>query len=124
MIKEKLIFPFLDIELHAFDLGIENRDATNDQGQHYFIQVMVHKLNSMIYNLLYFFMYFIKFPENIWILKCLKTVIFQFTVTIDCANAIKKYNVGVKCATITPDENRVTGKQSLLPHILIFKFKH
>ncbi|KFM80125.1 Isocitrate dehydrogenase [NADP] cytoplasmic, partial [Stegodyphus mimosarum] len=60
LIKEKLIFPFLDIELHSFDLGIENRDATNDQ------------------------------------------------VTIDCANAIKKYNVGVKCATITPDENRVT----------------
>ncbi|XP_035227624.1 isocitrate dehydrogenase [NADP] cytoplasmic-like [Stegodyphus dumicola] len=59
LIKEKLIFPFLDIELHSFDLGIENRDATNDQ------------------------------------------------VTIDCANAIKKYNVGVKCATITPDENRV-----------------
>jgi len=59
LIKEKLILPFLDIELHFFDLGIENRDATNDQ------------------------------------------------VTIDCANAIKKYNVGVKCATITPDENRV-----------------
>jgi len=60
LIKEKLIFPFLDIDLHVYDLGIENRDATNDQ------------------------------------------------VTIDCANAIKKYNVGVKCATITPDENRVT----------------
>lgn len=60
LIKDKLIFPFLEIELHAFDLGIEHRDSTNDQ------------------------------------------------VTIDCANAIKKYNVGVKCATITPDENRVT----------------
>lgn len=60
LIKEKLIFPFLDVELHVYDLGIENRDATDDQ------------------------------------------------VTIDCANAIKKYNVGVKCATITPDENRVT----------------
>jgi len=59
LIKEKLIFPFLEIDLHSFDLGIEHRDATNDQ------------------------------------------------VTIDCANAIKKYNVGVKCATITPDENRV-----------------
>jgi len=58
-IKEKLIFPFLDMELHSYDLGIENRDATDDQ------------------------------------------------VTIDCANAIKKYNVGIKCATITPDENRV-----------------
>ncbi|GFR22584.1 isocitrate dehydrogenase cytoplasmic [Trichonephila clavata] len=59
LIKEKLILPFLDIELHTYDLGIENRDATNDE------------------------------------------------VTIECANAIKKYNVGVKCATITPDENRV-----------------
>ncbi|KAK5644448.1 hypothetical protein RI129_005748 [Pyrocoelia pectoralis] len=58
-IKEKLILPFLDIELHVYDLGIENRDKTNDQ------------------------------------------------VTVDCANAIKLYNVGVKCATITPDEKRV-----------------
>lgn len=59
-IKEKLILPFLDIELHTFDLGIEYRDKTEDQ------------------------------------------------VTIDCAEAVKKYNVGIKCATITPDENRVT----------------
>jgi isocitrate dehydrogenase len=59
LIKEKLIFPFVNVELHFFDLGIENRDATDDQ------------------------------------------------VTIDCANAILKYNVGVKCATITPDEKRV-----------------
>lgn len=59
IIKDKLILPFLDIELHVFDLGIEHRDATNDQ------------------------------------------------VTIDCANAVKKYNVGIKCATITPDEKRV-----------------
>jgi len=58
-IKEKLIFPFVDLELHTYDLGIEHRDATDDQ------------------------------------------------VTIDCANAIKKYNVGIKCATITPDEKRV-----------------
>lgn len=58
-IKEKLIFPFIEMELHSFDLGIENRDATEDQ------------------------------------------------VTVDCANAIKKYNVGIKCATITPDEKRV-----------------
>lgn len=57
-----MILPFLDIELHTYDLGIEHRDKTNDQ------------------------------------------------VTIDCAEAIKKYNVGIKCATITPDENRVTGK--------------
>lgn len=59
LIKEKLILPFLDIDLHVFDLGIENRDATEDQ------------------------------------------------VTIDCANAVKQYNVGIKCATITPDEKRV-----------------
>ncbi|RWS09038.1 Isocitrate dehydrogenase [NADP] cytoplasmic-like protein, partial [Dinothrombium tinctorium] len=59
LIKEKLIFPFVDVELHTYDLGIEHRDATNDQ------------------------------------------------VTIDCAHAILKYNVGVKCATITPDEKRV-----------------
>ncbi|GIV27917.1 MAG: isocitrate dehydrogenase [NADP] [Bacteroidia bacterium] len=59
MIKEKLIFPYLDLDIKYFDLGIQNRDATNDQ------------------------------------------------VTIDAANAIKQYNVGIKCATITPDEARV-----------------
>ncbi len=59
MIKDKLILPYLDIELLYFDLGIEHRDATDDQ------------------------------------------------VTIDAAEAIKKHNVGVKCATITPDEGRV-----------------
>lgn len=59
LIKEKLIFPFVDVDLHSYDLGIEERDKTNDQ------------------------------------------------VTVDCAEAIKKYNVGVKCATITPDEARV-----------------
>ncbi len=59
MIKDKLILPYLDIELLYFDLGIEHRDATGDQ------------------------------------------------VTIDAAEAIKKHNVGVKCATITPDEARV-----------------
>ena len=58
-IKEKLIHPYLDIDLKYYDLGIDHRDATNDQ------------------------------------------------VTIDSANAIKKYGVGVKCATITPDEQRV-----------------
>src|SRR5450432_329881 len=58
-IKQQLTQPYLDIELEYYDLGIENRDATNDQ------------------------------------------------VTIDSANAIKKYGVGVKCATITPDEARV-----------------
>lgn len=59
MIKDKLIFPYLDLDIKYYDLGIEHRDATNDQ------------------------------------------------VTIDAAEAIKKYNVGIKCATITPDENRV-----------------
>jgi isocitrate dehydrogenase len=58
-IKEKLIHPYLDIDLKYYDLGIQNRDATNDQ------------------------------------------------VTIEAAEAIKKYGVGVKCATITPDEARV-----------------
>ena len=58
-IKQKLILPYLDIDLKYYDLGMENRDATDDQ------------------------------------------------VTIDSANAIKKYGVGVKCATITPDEARV-----------------
>lgn len=58
-IKERLILPYLDIDLEYYDLGIENRDATADQ------------------------------------------------VTIDAANAIKRQGVGVKCATITPDEARV-----------------
>ena len=58
-IKEKLVLPYIDVDLHYYDLGIENRDKTNDQ------------------------------------------------VTIDSAEAIKKYGVGVKCATITPDEDRV-----------------
>lgn len=58
-IKDKLILPYLDIDLKVYDLGIENRDKTNDQ------------------------------------------------VTIQCAEAVKKYNVGIKCATITPDEKRV-----------------
>jgi isocitrate dehydrogenase len=59
LIKDKLIHPYLDVNLAYYDLGIESRDATNDQ------------------------------------------------ITIDAANAIKKYGVGVKCATITPDEARV-----------------
>jgi len=58
-IKEQLILPYLDINIKYYDLGIENRDATNDQ------------------------------------------------VTVDAANAILQYNVGIKCATITPDEARV-----------------
>ncbi|CAD5226624.1 unnamed protein product [Bursaphelenchus xylophilus] len=59
LIKEKLINPYVDLKIHYFDLGIENRDKTDDQ------------------------------------------------VTIDAAEATKKYNVAVKCATITPDEARV-----------------
>ena len=59
LIKDKLIHPYLDLDLDYYDLGIEHRDATDDQ------------------------------------------------VTIDAANAIKKHGVGVKCATITPDEARV-----------------
>lgn len=58
-IKDKLILPYLDIDIKYFDLGMEHRDLTNDQ------------------------------------------------VTVDAAEAIKKYNVGIKCATITPDEARV-----------------
>ena len=58
-IKDKLILPYLDVNIKYYDLGLQNRDKTNDQ------------------------------------------------ITIDAANAIKEYGVGVKCATITPDENRV-----------------
>src|SRR3982075_910697 len=58
-IKDRLIHPYLDINLDYYDLGIEHRDATDDQ------------------------------------------------VTVDAANAIKRHGVGVKCATITPDEARV-----------------
>src|ERR1700759_5545004 len=58
-IKDKLILPYLDVDLEYYDLGIEHRDATDDQ------------------------------------------------VTIDAAHAIAKHGVGVKCATITPDEARV-----------------
>jgi isocitrate dehydrogenase len=58
-IKEQLILPYVDVDLKYFDLGIQNRDATDDQ------------------------------------------------VTVDAANAINTYGVGVKCATITPDEARV-----------------
>ncbi|WP_395651117.1 NADP-dependent isocitrate dehydrogenase, partial [Brevundimonas sp.] len=58
-IKDKLVFPFVDVELDYYDLGMEHRDATDDQ------------------------------------------------VTIDAAHAIQKHGVGVKCATITPDEARV-----------------
>ena len=58
-IKDKLILPFLDIDIKYYDLGMESRETTKDQ------------------------------------------------ITIDCAEAIKKYNVGIKCATITPDEERV-----------------
>jgi isocitrate dehydrogenase len=59
-IKDKLILPYLDLDIKYYDLGMESRDQTNDQ------------------------------------------------ITVDAAEAIKKYNVGIKCATITPDEQRVT----------------
>jgi isocitrate dehydrogenase len=59
LIKDKLIHPYLDLDIDYYDLSVENRDATNDK------------------------------------------------VTVDAANAIKKYGVGIKCATITPDEARV-----------------
>lgn len=59
IIREKLILPFLDIDIKYFDLSIQNRDATSDK------------------------------------------------VTTDSAEAIKEYGVGIKCATITPDEARV-----------------
>src|ERR1700709_202153 len=59
-IKDKLILPYLEVDIKYFDLGVEYRDQTNDQ------------------------------------------------VTIDAANAIKEYGVGIKCATITPDEARGT----------------
>ena len=59
LIKKKLVLPYLDIDLHYYDLGMENRDKTDDK------------------------------------------------ITVEAAEAIKKYGVGVKCATITPDEARV-----------------
>ena len=59
LIKDKLIFPFLDLEIDYYDLGMENRDATDDK------------------------------------------------VTVEAAEAIKRHGVGIKCATITPDEARV-----------------
>ena len=58
-IKDKLILPYISVDLKYYDLGIKNRDFTDDQ------------------------------------------------VTINAANAIKKFNVGIKCATISPDEERV-----------------
>lgn len=59
LIKDKLIHPYLDVDLHYYDLGMEERDRTDDQ------------------------------------------------ITVDAAHAIKEHGVGVKCATITPDEARV-----------------
>uniref|UniRef100_A0A3Q2YKL3 Isocitrate dehydrogenase [NADP] n=1 Tax=Hippocampus comes TaxID=109280 RepID=A0A3Q2YKL3_HIPCM len=59
LIKQKLIFPYLELDLHSYDLGMENRDATDDR------------------------------------------------VTVEAAEAVRRYSVGIKCATITPDEKRV-----------------
>lgn len=59
----QLILPFIDVEILTYDLGLPNRDATNDQ------------------------------------------------ITIEAANAILEHNVGIKCATITPDEERVKGSR-------------
>ena len=59
-IKQKLILPYLDIDLKYYDLSVQNRDETNDE------------------------------------------------ITVEAANAIKKHGVGIKCATITPDDNRVS----------------
>ena len=59
-IKNKLILPYLELNIKYYDLGIKSRDNTSDK------------------------------------------------ITVDCAHAIKKYGVGIKCATITPDEARVT----------------
>lgn len=61
-IKDKLIFPYVNVDCKYYDLGLPHRDATDDQ------------------------------------------------VTIDAAHAILKHNVGIKCATITPDEARVEGQ--------------
>ena len=58
-IKKKLILPYLDIDLKYFDLGIKNRNQTNDK------------------------------------------------ITIEAAEAVKKFGIGIKCATITPDQDRV-----------------
>ena len=59
LIKKKLILPYMEIDLHYYDLGIKSRDETKDQ------------------------------------------------ITVEAANAIKEHGVGIKCATITPDEERV-----------------
>ena len=72
-IKDKLILPYLDVDLKYFDLSIESRDATDDQ------------------------------------------------ITVDAAEAIKRYGVGVKCATITPDEARVEefGWRKIVPPMML-----
>ena len=74
-IKDRLIHPYLDINLDYYDLGIEHRDATDDQ------------------------------------------------VTVDAAEAIKRHGVGVKCATITPDEARV-AEFGLKQHVALAQRHH
>ncbi|KAH9384058.1 hypothetical protein HPB48_026043 [Haemaphysalis longicornis] len=115
LIKDKLILPFLNVELHTYDLGIENRDRTDDQAG-----VSADD--------------FVNADTNIQVVASLgdEDIVAAVAgaqadsssgedrpdeeaatrsysaVTVDCAHAIQKYKVGIKCATITPDENRVT----------------
>uniref|UniRef100_A0A0M3IGU6 Iso_dh domain-containing protein n=2 Tax=Ascaris lumbricoides TaxID=6252 RepID=A0A0M3IGU6_ASCLU len=85
LIKEKLIFPYVNLNIHFFDLGIENRDKTDDR-------VTIEAAEAIK-------------KYNVGI-KC-ATITPDEALTIEAAEAIKKYNVGIKCATITPDEARV-----------------
>ncbi len=84
LIKEKLIHPFVDLDIKSYDLGMEYRDETDDTG------------NFQLAYLGHF--------------TCLIVHACVCLVTVECAEAIKKYNVGIKCATITPDEARVEGQ--------------
>ncbi|ELR15878.1 isocitrate dehydrogenase, NADPdependent, putative [Acanthamoeba castellanii str. Neff] len=90
MIKDKLILPYLDLNIQYFDLGLPYRDETNDQ--------MIKDKLILPYldlNIQYFDLGLPYRDET------------NDQVTVDAAEAIKKCNVGIKCATITPDEKRV-----------------
>jgi len=94
-IKEKLIFPYVDLPIEYFDLSIENRDATDDQVcAHCYREG--HTPHSSRYHTAPHFPHF-SFPISV----------SSSQVTIDAAEAIQRCNVGIKCATITPDEARV-----------------